>query len=175
MDGHAVAMGIDPGLDGGIALWDGSKLQLAVMPTIGTKGKGKRELDIWALSALLTRWNVDSVHVYLERVASMPKQGVASMFSFGYGYGAINGILAAVCAPYTLVTPPTWQKPMIGLGHDDAKKVAAVRAKQLFPGVDFLATPRSKEPHSGLVDAALIAYYGRLHRLGRLGTLQPSS
>jgi len=34
------------------------------------------------------------------------------------------------------------------------------RARQLWPDESFLATAKSKKPHEGLIDAALIAYYG---------------
>jgi hypothetical protein len=33
-------------------------------------------------------------------------------------------------------------------------------ARQLWPDQNFLATERSRVPHDGVVDAALIAYYG---------------
>ena len=33
-------------------------------------------------------------------------------------------------------------------------------AKRLFPNWNFLATERSSKMHDGLVDAALIGYYG---------------
>ena len=42
----------------------------------------------------------------------------------------------------------------------DTKATSLNAARRIFPGETFLATPRSKKPHDGLVDAALIAYVG---------------
>ena len=41
----------------------------------------------------------------VEKVASMPKQGVASTFSFGKNAGFIERLLVAYSIPYQLVPP----------------------------------------------------------------------
>jgi hypothetical protein len=46
----------------------------------------------------------------VERVASMPKQGVSSTFKFGAPNGAIRGVLAALQIRTHLVSPAVWKK-----------------------------------------------------------------
>ena len=80
--------GIDPGLNGAIALLDsnGQSLHLFDMPTLAIK-KEKREIaPILIADILLIEPNT---RVYVERVAARPGQGVTSMFNFGKGFGMI--------------------------------------------------------------------------------------
>lgn len=93
----------------------------------------------------------------------MPKQGVTSMFSYGTGYGILQGVVGAFGFPFTLVPPRVWTKVMhAGVSTDiSAKEKSLVAALRLFPDQNFLATPRSTKPHQGLIDACLINEYGR--------------
>lgn len=153
-------LGIDPGLDGGLALLSPDGLLLEVMPTFGS---GQREVDAAKVAELLRGWS--PTHAMLEKVGSRPGQGVCSMFTFGCGVGVIKGVLGALGISFTEVTPQTWQKTVCkGLAGGDPKDVAVQRARQLWPTRDLRATQRSKVPHQGLVDAALIAEYGRLQQ-----------
>lgn len=54
-----------------------------------------------------------------------------------------------------------WQKALLGPKRNakDTKVRALAAAKKLWPEEKWLATPRSKVPHDGIVDAALIAFY----------------
>ncbi len=156
-------LGIDPGLDGGLALLTDDGLLLEVMPTLGGK---QREVDGGTVADLLNSWEPDFVAI--EKVSSRPGQGVRSMFTFGMGVGIIKGVVAALGLPLTEVQPKEWQGAVCK-GHawaSDPKATALLRARQLWPKISFLATERSKVPHSGLVDAACIAEYGRLRQMG---------
>lgn len=153
-------LGIDPGLDGGLALLSPDGLLLEVMPTIGST---KREVDSGKVGELLRAWNVE--HAVLEKVGARPGQGVVSMFTFGMGLGCIKGVLGALDIPHTEVQPKEWQKTVCkGMFSSDPKAMAQQRVRQLWPQQSFLATPRSKVPHQGLVDAALLAEYGRIRQ-----------
>ncbi len=160
-------LGIDPGLDGGLAVLSQDGLVIEVMPTLG---EGKRTVDANALVEWLRQLSHgygSPDHAYLELVGAMPGQGVTSMFSFGEGYGVIKGVLVALHIPYTLVSPRKWQGAVLGAhAKGDSKGAAAVRAAQLFPGVNFRASARSRKPHDGMVDAALLAYYGAAQMRG---------
>ena len=68
----------------------------------------------------------------VERVHSMPKQGVSSSFKFGENFGWFQGLLQGLGIPYTLVSPSVWQKAMECRSGGD-KNVTKVRATQLFP------------------------------------------
>lgn len=48
--------------------------------------------------------------VVVERVHSMPGQGVASMFSFGQRFGELIGMLITLNMEYELVQPRKWQR-----------------------------------------------------------------
>lgn len=157
-------MGIDPGLKGGFVVlnMDGEITFKAVMPTITLKGKKtKNVIDLTALYTIIKEQKVD--RVYLEKVASRPKQGVASVFSFGYAFGVLEMALVACQRSYVLVSPQTWCKEMHqGLSKDiDAKDRSLLIFKRLYPDLDLRATPRCTTPHSGLVDGLLLASYGR--------------
>ena len=98
------------------------------------------------------------VSAAIERVNSMPGQGVASSFTFGKGFGIWLGILASFSVSVDLVHPTRWKKAMLdGMGKE--KDAARIRAKELFPSADL-----SLRKHHGRADALLIAEYRR--RLG---------
>ena len=95
--------------------------------------------------------------VFIERVHSMPKQGVASAFNFGMGYGLWQGIVSGLNWPMELVTPQQWMKVMM-TGQLRGKDAGRGRAMELWPSnvSDF-----ELKKHDGRADATLIAEYGR--------------
>lgn len=151
-------IGVDPGIDGGLALLAGdSGLDTAVMP-VASEGK-HRAVDEQAVVAWFRgAQEVSSgVHCWIEKVHSMPKQGIAGSFTFGLGYGLVRGICAALGIPYELITPQRWQKVMLA-GQPKGSEYHV--ASRLWPNHDWI--PEGKRtPHSGCVDAALIAEAGR--------------
>lgn len=127
-------IGIDPGLGGAIAQlqvqWDGARLATSLwyvhdMPLVqvGTK----RIVDSVALGQALRGPAIQSRHAHavVERVHAMPGQGVTSMFNFGRALGVVEGALAGLGVPYSLVTPQAWRK-RVGLtgGKGDARELA---------------------------------------------------
>ncbi len=163
-------LGIDNGLDGGLVLLDsdGAIQECLVMPTIDNpNGKG-RLVDAVTLSGWFRDWSeFTNIHVVLEKAQAMPGQGVVSMFSIGLSYGVMQGVVAALQLPVTLVHPKTWQKVMFAdMAKQDTKAASVMVAQRLWPGQCWLATPKCKKPHDGLTDASLIAEWGR-RTLGR--------
>jgi hypothetical protein len=153
-------LGIDNGLKGAMALVEGLTMkECVVTPTLTVKAS-KREYNAIEIIKIIERMRPD--HVFLEKAQSMPRQGVASMFSIGQGYGLFRGILAALKVPHTLVHPKTWQKVMFqDLSKSDTKAMSLIVCMRLWPSHSWLASPRCRKPHDGLTDAALIAEYGR--------------
>jgi len=157
-------IGIDPGLNGAIASINPQTKQCIVFDTptltIKSKTKNKNEYDIQSMISLLS--SIEDIHsVYLEKVHSMPGQGVASMFSMGYGYGLWIGILAALKIPYNLVIPQQWKKVMLsGMTSEDKqnKKTSIIRAQQLYPDAKIFGTRGGGK--DGRAEALLIATYG---------------
>ncbi len=147
-------IGIDPGLSGAVAVLSAGRAAIVFdVPTIAV-GK-KREYNVPEMADILRCWRPD--HVYIEKVHSMPKQGVASSFNFGKGFGLWLGIVAALEIPHTLVTPQRWKGKMLD-GQRKGKGDARLRATQLFPE---LAGSLTRVKDDGRAEALLIAAYGR--------------
>jgi crossover junction endodeoxyribonuclease RuvC len=150
-------VGIDPGLAGAVAVIDrdGRLLEVADMPALSDGGK--RRVDPAGLVAVLMGAVGQIRMATVERVHSMPKQGVASAFSFGASYGVVLGVLAALRVPYQLVTPQRWKREMMD-GQGKEKAASRMVARRLWPDhADLFA--RVKD--DGRAEAALIAEWGR--------------
>lgn len=154
-------LGIDVGLSGGLALYGDDGLSVEEMPAIGG------EIDASSLYRYLNERRTVVEMAYLEKVHWMPGRGASSMLSFGIGVGTIRGLLTALEIPYTVVAPAVWMKavhagiPEVRKGEKkDTKAMSVLAAGRLFPGFDFRASLRAKKAHEGMVEAALIAYYG---------------
>ncbi len=146
-------IGIDPGLSGGIAVYDGTTGDYAVTPLPIAGG----ELDLHAIT--LTIADYMNPVVCIEKVGAMPKQGVVSTFKFGKGYGALLGICAALGVRVELVTPQAWKKVVLaGTTKDKGAAIAYVR--RAFPQINLIPD-RCRVPHDGMADAICIAEYGR--------------
>lgn len=168
-----VTIGIDPGLDGAIALSvEGKAPWWVKMPTIDAK-ESKREFDLPKLFRLLR--DASSVmpgcrvHAFLERLRPMPSQikgkqmgGFQTNYSRGRSLGIVEAFLVAVEVPYTLVLPQQWMKVMhAGVGGEDTKQKSILAAQRLFPSVSLMRTDRCRKPDDGIAEALLLSEYAR--------------
>lgn len=155
-----LAVGIDPGLRGGMAALDGSGTVVGLwpMPVAGGEVHAAGLADLLrSLRCLDTRQDIG--RVCLEKVGAMPRQGVTSTFRFGTGWGMVRGVCAALGVPVTLVPPTLWKKRVLeGLPHD--KDGAIWFCASRWPLTD-LVLPGCRVPHDGLADALCLAEYGR--------------
>lgn len=153
-------MGIDCGTSSGavaILTLDGAIYKTLPMPTMT------------ALTTLIK--DVKPLCVYIEKAQAMPGQGVCSMFNYGAHFGCLVGIMTALGQDYWLVPPQTWTRVI----HRGAKMLTSKEksrecAERLWPGYDLRANSRCRVPHLGIIDALLIAEYGRTHYHGRVRT-----
>jgi len=141
-----IYIGIDPGASGAIAIINDTGCGLDVA---AHKLDGMTYHDI-AILLLETKMHGNTAAV-IERVSSMPKQGVSSTFKFGKIAGALEMALASTLITYRLVTPQTWQKTMGCMSKGD-KNITKAAAQRLFPSM--------KITHA-IADALLIAEYCR--------------
>jgi len=150
-------IGIDPGLSGGIAILDNSKVvELFDMPVMPDGKKNKRQLN----SALLVKLikdhikNLEDTVKVVEQVNAMPGQGVTSMFNFGQTFGAIKGICAALGLPIFFVRPAKWKKhfELINSSKDSSR----TKAIEMYPSI---SEQLSKKKDVNKSDAILIARY----------------
>ena len=143
-------MGIDPGLSGGIAvLSDEFKSADAWMypGDIPTAGKLLRE-------EILVKYP-DIRLCAIEKVSSMPKQGIASAFKFGGNYFSWQMAMTMARIPYIFVTPNSWQNKLLDASSgesSDTKARSLSQARRLFPHIDL-----SLQKHNGKSDALHLA------------------
>ena len=158
-------IGIDPGLSGSISFIEKNEIVTCVMPTISL-GK-KPVIDNLTLASIFSGYDPTECYAILEQQQPMPKQGVTSMFSIGYGFGALKQCLVDFGFPHEVVRAQTWQKEFGISGRKGNTKAQALQICQsLFPYLNLLATERSRKPHEGIVDAVLIAEYARRRKHG---------
>lgn len=159
-----LAIGIDPGASGAVALFDGTTLRVFDMPVVEVK-RGIRKVrqtdavqlgrNVRCTASLgygIEYWDCAA---FVERVGAMPGQGVSSMFAFGRAAGVIEGVLAGLGIATELVSPQVWQVAMgvKGKGKDGAREMAA----KIYPASAYLF---ARKKDDGRADATLIATYG---------------
>ena len=148
-----IYIGIDPGINGGIAILENREVVLAFKPPtkkVLVNKKEKKEIDFDLVCQEFEAFT-DSV-CYIEKSQPMSKQGVTSMFNYGVGYGSYKGILTALKIPFQEIRPQTWKKEF-DLTSD--KSLSILTAECLFPKIKF------KKTHDGIAEALLIAEYAR--------------
>lgn len=154
MKSDRVFIGIDPGKSGAVAILKGMSDSATIIRFAANDGHS-------AISELknIMYWDYDRAPIaVLEHVHSMPKQGVASTFSFGENFGWWRGVLEALGIAYELVRPQVWKKNM---GCNSDKTTSIQVAQRLFPKVNLAISDRATKPNDGMAEALLIAEYAR--------------
>lgn len=153
----ALIAGIDPGLDGAIALFGpGPSLSVHDMPTHTTvvNRKSRRQLDLHALAGFFELYGPSISMACIEEPSAMPKDGVIQAFKFGFNCAVPQALTVAQAIPMKLVRPSQW-KAAYGLTGD--KDMSRRLASQIMPKFAHL-WPLKK--HDGRAEAALLALYG---------------
>ena len=168
-----IIVGIDPGANGYLCVRSSDSVtEFHPMPYI------KNEFDLPELQALfskLARQRDESgykVSVVMERVQPIFGSSAAATFKFGFGFGLLQGLIAAHSFPFLLVPPKEWMKEMWtgvipitkkvnGKEKTDTKSTSYAAARRLFPEIDFRKSERAKNFHDGKVDACLICEFGK--------------
>jgi hypothetical protein len=121
-------LAIDPGASGGLAFGSAGKPPaLVAMPD-----------TLHDLVEVIRDTHCD--HAFLELVGGFigKNQPGSAMFNFGTNYGQIQGVLAALGVPFTLVRPQAWQKALslgtsTGMSKTEWKNKLKAKAQQLYP------------------------------------------
>tara|TARA_B100000519_G_scaffold107704_1_gene93344 strand:+ start:168 stop:617 length:450 start_codon:yes stop_codon:yes gene_type:complete len=142
-------IGIDPGINGGIALIERGRVLAWRMPPT--------EKDVKKLLDDIQYDTDDKTFCLIEEVHSMPGNSARSMFTFGQNYGMLRAMLIASYIPFETVTPTVWQKEF-GLTNRKISKTKKknkhkAKAQELFPTIDPMT--------HALADALLIAEYAK--------------
>ena len=162
----AVVIGVDPGLDGAVAILSVSGDLIAVrdLPTLPDGPAGRRRVNPALLVDVLAQTHAR--HAYVELVNSRPTDGHVSAFSFGMTRGTLEGVLAALAVPCTMIAPASWKRS-IGLapGKADAKALSRAEACRRWPAQAGLF---ARVRDNGRSDAALIGVAGLMRQGGAL-------
>lgn len=167
-----IYMGIDPGYTGGIAFYNSKHklLRTITMPVIKTKAKGRTRAKTVYDSDKIKTFTIkyDPYRIIIEKQHLTAGDGKISNTAKVGGYNLLKGMAYMYLdqARFLIdVHPMTWHKTMLGkaiLKRDESKRLAKEKALALFPNHNFKRTPRCKTNHDGMIDAALLAYYGYL-------------
>jgi len=150
-------LGVDPGVNGGlavVAIANGAAPVLVECIDIPVVGTGAKErVDVAAIRNFIDRHR--PVRALIERAQAMPRQGSSSGFKYGRAVGAIEATVALCSIPMEIVEPSAWKRFWHLPGKD--KEAARQKAVQLFPGAH--AVLARKRDH-GRGEAMLVALYG---------------
>lgn len=146
-----VSIGIDVGKKGGYAI---------------IYDEDDYETHVWDDQEFIeTMWEIaqttsakERIVVCVEKVGSMPHQGVTSSFNFGKSAGFIEGVLSALGLPYQLIPPQRWKKEFT-LNSEKQKSIEV--CERLFPKANLLPTERCRVKSDGMAEALLMAEYAR--------------
>tara|TARA_Y100000310_G_scaffold243676_1_gene248222 strand:- start:7054 stop:7629 length:576 start_codon:yes stop_codon:yes gene_type:complete len=183
-------IGIDPGVDGGIAFYDGDKVTLFEIPTFeistplakpkklksGLKThKTERYISTKGLLEILVyKIGISSCKVVIEDIASFYGISASVNFKMGYNLGMIHALLDIHAEEYHLVKPSVWQKKIWieddkVIRHNPSAKVrqsktdtkaTSLNAAKRIFPKTNFIPEKKRKEHDGLIDAALIAHYG---------------
>jgi crossover junction endodeoxyribonuclease RuvC len=166
-------IGIDPGLDGALAMVVGTRAFVWDTPTITVTGTGKtkkgnpkhkrkyeaakmavllKQLIVWAFKQEL------ELRVGIELVSTRPKLSAQSVLQTGRGVGLWEGMVTYAGLAMEVVTPQSWKKELLGKGAGSDKNLSILKAQTLFPGV---ANKLARKKDDGRAEAILIAEYFR--------------
>lgn len=110
-----VMLGIDPGLNGAMALMDGQGeiIKMWDMPTLDrAHGKG-REINGYLLADMVREAQEianKKIEAMMELVGPMPRDSRPAAFKFGDTFGVIRGVLAARYVKLHYTRPAEWKR-----------------------------------------------------------------
>ena len=174
-----IYIGIDNGISGGIVGLGpcaGTAPIFAHRLPLRTVTDGTEEIDATALMGILQGQPISvEVSVFIEE-CPRHASSASAMRSMAISYGLIIGVLArfehslgwAVHRTQSGNAKAGWQRQMLGdVPKGRTKEWALAAANSIWPGATWVASPRCSKPHTGLIDAALIAEFGRRKIEGR--------
>ena len=137
-------VGIDPGKSGAIAIIDDFRAHIVDV------------IDLDGQHSTMLRAIPSNTTIFIERVASSPRMGVSSAFSFGETFGLLQGIALSKQCAVRYAMPRKW-KSFFNLSSD--KDASREKARQLFPEQAHLF---KRKKDADRAEAVLIAYWGSL-------------
>lgn len=146
-------IGIDPGLNGALALVCEDTAAVYDLPVkiVDRRRTIDPERFVMEFSELLR----SADHVVVEEQGPRPRQGARQTFTHGYEYGVVVALIEGLGISPLFVTPRRW-KAELGLSSDKAQSLEA--ARRMWPELEP-ALRRKRD--DGRAEALLIAWYAR--------------
>ena len=160
---HKVYIGIDNGVSGALVAIGAEGGFLWGLPMPITKRGKSNMVDVSTIKNELYSFAMDKTATVLYEAPTKHALGKLSLCSTHECYGAVRAVLEILeLRTHIITNPRTWQKEFWNTSSGYDTKAEGLRvARMLWPKETFLRTPRCKTPDTGIVDAALIAEYGR--------------
>lgn len=173
---HSHFIGIDPGFTGGIAMLSASGGVAKAWPMPITqrdsKRDGSREYDLHNLHLIFKQLHfLPAPLVTIEWPTTRPGEGAERAERFGRGKGYLEAFLFLMRFKYDKVSPTIW-KGRLGLpgkDHDPHSTQGAAYWSDHYPKHASLILGPRGGTLDGLLDALLLAHYGRLGSQSPLG------
>lgn len=150
-----IFIGVDPGARGAFSVVN-DKSELLEYWVMG---------ELYDMRLKLLPYVDDLKVVAIEKAQAMArhgvKQGAASMFKYGKGYGKLLGMFETLQLPHEEITPMTWMPKMYGKMEKGTSKIKGMElCKAMHPDHSFIPK-RCRKMHDGVCDATMIAHYAR--------------
>jgi len=127
-------IGIDPGLDGAIAVLSpaGELIAIHDMPTLAGEGaKNRRSVNPILLADIIGK--TEATQAFCELTGPRPSDGSVSAFGFGRSKGQIEGVCAALRLPIAFIAPNVWKRFSDIPAGKEHKDIARSRAVHRWP------------------------------------------
>lgn len=125
------------------------------------------EVDAVALKAILANIGYTNIDAVIFEACPDHAGMASTMKSMAGNAGKIMAVLelCGLEGSTHRIISSTWQPDMLGkVPKKETKVFAEMAARRLWPEQDWRKSERCTVPHSGFIDAALIAEWGRIRR-----------
>lgn len=120
-------------------------------------------IRLWEI--MISNWSTHTAITLIIEECSYHQPSHAAMRSQALSYGKLVALLELKNIRFIPVQAQRWQSKLFGKLPKGTTKAAALgMAKRLWPKESFVLEG-CRTPHSGIIDACLLAEYGRRERL----------
>ena len=156
-------VGIDNGISGALVALSPHSQIVSMLPMPILKARKGNEVDVATVWHWLDNLCRDKLTVVIEEPGGSKSAKAAT--SMAGSFHALRTICVLKDIRWHRITPQIWQKEILpGCKAGDTKPRALAQVRQLWPDESFVPTG-CRVPNDGMIDAALIAEYGRRKNL----------
>jgi crossover junction endodeoxyribonuclease RuvC len=153
-------IGVDPGLDGAITLYDGVGVRVWDMPTLNAGSGGKRVVDRATLFDLMSKLaDAGPELCAVEQISGVRNQSAHASCEFGKSAGYAEMAVVGNRIPILMVPPALWKAHFRITGGADTKARKDVARRK---AIDLLPMARelfARVKDDGRAESALLALY----------------